>query len=244
MKHHQQRNLIFMCTCGFFLLTVPLILGYGHAASNTIIYDSERAIGQCLALEGFQKFGPPLEDQELQKYVNLVGNSIVRNIAAHGRTFSFVVIKSPLSGSFALPGGIVLITSNLFKALQSEAELACVLAYNIAHITGGHALLSIDKTTLHAHKSNFDGIIEQLKTALYEGEYPEKFQNRADVAAMELAYRTGYNPESFIKALPLIAKKGSSAERMRRCIKNLLKYPDFSTLAENKQRFGNFRKTL
>ncbi|MGA1868805.1 MAG: M48 family metalloprotease [bacterium] len=238
------RNQLYIKVSTFLISIMLFYPLYGRASSPQDRDEVEQAIGQCLALEGFRKVGLPVEDETVQQYINLVGLSIVREMPESGRRFSFMVLKSPLSASYALPGGVVLITSTLFKSLRSEAQLAGLLARDIAHIVHGHALRSLVTTTRGKNDLDFDSIVEHLRRLLFEGEYDTQYHYEADLSAMELVYRTGYNPKGVIDVVTLFDKKGAFAKRVARCKKKLEQYQDFSTMAENQQRFEEFKKKL
>jgi predicted Zn-dependent protease len=100
-----------------------LFTGVGDVVSSAgeIDYESERAIGESLALEGFARYGMPVADAALQKYVNLVGHAVARNSARPGIPYRFVVVDSPLYNAFAAPGGILFVSATLVKSVNSEA---------------------------------------------------------------------------------------------------------------------------
>ncbi len=122
-----------------------LIEGVGAILSSTgeIDYESEMAIGESLALEGFKRYGVPVNDEGFQRYVNLLGNAVARNSIRPEILYRFVVIESPLYNAFACPGGIIFISSTLVKSMANESQLAGVLAHEVSHVGHKHALKSI-----------------------------------------------------------------------------------------------------
>ena len=82
--------------------------------------------------------GAAYDDVELQAYVNRVGQRLVANSEEPNETFTFTVIDSPDINAFATPGGYIYINRGLLAYLDSEAEMAGVLAHEIGHITGNH----------------------------------------------------------------------------------------------------------
>lgn len=77
------------------------------------------------------------DDSEIADYIQQVG----RIIAAHSgqnRPFRFYVIDNPTINAFAGPDGVIGIHTGLIEAVRSEAELASVIAHEIAHITQQH----------------------------------------------------------------------------------------------------------
>jgi len=240
-------------------------------SATDVDYDSEFAIGESLALEGFKRYGLPVKNKKLQKYVNLVGNSVAGNSLRPSISYYFVVIDSSLYNAFACPGGIIFVSSALLKAMNDEAELACVLAHEVAHVGHKHALQSIKRAKF------FEGGREDFNRQ-YKGEDGKKFRSKigglqetlfdkgldqdmeyeADKSGMEIAYRTGYDSNGLIRVLKMLRdkektakKKGSwfsthppLSERISKCLENKEKYPDAAELAEVKKRFSKYRKML
>ncbi len=241
------------------------------ASSKELDYESELAIGESLALEGFRRYGMPSKNKSVQKYVNLVGNAVARNSSRPKIPYHFVVVDSKLYNAFACPGGIIFVSSTLVKNMKSEAELACVLSHEVAHVCHKHALKSIKR-------AKFLEGVTKITTANMKGEEGRKFRNmigglqevlfdkgldknmefEADISGMEFAYRTGYNPDGLIKTLKMLKQKESAAQkkgswfsthpplrdRLGRCNSRMASYPDFKDLASVGNRFSRYKKFL
>ncbi|HET9316716.1 MAG TPA: tetratricopeptide repeat protein [Vicinamibacteria bacterium] len=81
----------------------------------------------------------PLQDPELQAYVDRVGKSLVPKwVDPQQLHFTFTLIADPSLNAFALPDGTVVVHSGLVAALENEAQLATVLGHEIAHATHRH----------------------------------------------------------------------------------------------------------
>ena len=79
-----------------------------------------------------------LKDKKIQRYVNLVGRHVADQTERKGLKWSFGVIESSAVNAFAAPGGYILITSALLNELETEDELAAVLAHEVAHVIRKH----------------------------------------------------------------------------------------------------------
>ena len=82
-------------------------------------------------------------NQDLQAYVNRVGSWVAMhaNLMVEDEQFTdwkFIVVNSDYFNAFAMPGGFVVISSGAIEMLSSEAELAGILAHEIAHIEQDH----------------------------------------------------------------------------------------------------------
>src|SRR6267154_4075270 len=80
----------------------------------------------------------PVHDQRVTEYVNRLGQNLVGSSDAKV-PFTIRVIDSEEINAFALPGGFLYVNSGLILAAQDEAELAGVMAHEIAHVAARHA---------------------------------------------------------------------------------------------------------
>jgi predicted Zn-dependent protease len=236
------------------------------SSSKDIDYPTERAIGESLALEGLQRFGNPVKNEALQRYVNLVGNSLATNSKRATIPYQFAVLDSRVQNAFAVPGGVIFISRALVSILDDEAELAAVLAHEIGHVAAKHALKSTQRAqllqgvgTITAASvggdkgKKFASAIGDMQAVLFDKGLDKDMEFEADLAAMETTYRTGYDPSAMIRVLEKLRKleasskekKGSwfsthppISERIARLRAQLYKYPDYSSLASVRERFA------
>jgi beta-barrel assembly-enhancing protease len=234
------------------------------ASSSEIDYPTERTIGESLALEGLQRFGKPVDNPALQKYVNLVGNAVAQSSTRSTIPYQFVVIDSPLQNAFAAPGGIVFISKALLALVENEAELAGILAHEVEHVGHKHALgtirrsqflqgaTSISTASMKGEKGRqYTSMVGDLQGVLFDKGLDKNLEFEADLAGMATAYRAGYNPAAFLNVLKKLQaleakseKKGSwfsthppLKERIARGQQALGQYPDHHTLALLPERF-------
>ena len=108
---------------------------WGKMASGT---ESEVKVGRQLAaqVEREAKF---VDDPIITEYVNRVGQNIVLHSDAK-IPFTIKVIDSDEVNAFALPGGFFFVNKGLVLAADNEAELAGVMAHEIAHVAARHAM--------------------------------------------------------------------------------------------------------
>ncbi len=235
------------------------------SSSKEIDYKTERAIGESLALEGLQRFGSPVANESLQKYVNLVGTAVAANSKRSTIHYQFAVLDSSVQNAFAVPGGVIFISRALLAILNDEAELAAVLAHEVGHVSAKHALKSTQRAQLiqgvgtitaasvgGERGKKFASAIGDMQTVLFDKGLDKEMEFEADLAAMETTYRTGYDPSAMIRVLEKLQrleasskdKKGSwfsthppLGERIARLRAQLQKYPDYSSLASVHERF-------
>ena len=236
------------------------------SSSKEVDYKTERIIGESLALEGLQRFGNPVKSESLQQYVNLVGNAVAGNSKRATIQYQFAVLDSQVQNAFAVPGGVIFVSRALVSILEDESELAAVLAHEIGHVAGKHALKSTQRAqffqgvgTITAASvggdkgKKFASAIGDMQAVLFDKGLDKDMEYEADLAAMESTYRTGYDPSAMIRVLEKLQKleasstnkKGSwfsthppLAERIARLQNQLQKYPDYSSLAVVRDRFS------
>jgi predicted Zn-dependent protease len=240
-------------------------------SSTDLDYKSEFAIGESLALEGLRRYGRPVNDSRLQKYVNLVGNSVARNSKRFNIPFYFVVVKNHLYNAFACPGGIIFVTSTLMQSIDDESQLAGVLAHEVAHVSHKHALKSIRRAkffqgvgeitaaTMKAEEGKlFQDMIGGLQNILFDRGLDKNMEFEADISGMEIAYKTGYNPQGLVRVLNILKQREKAAEkrgswfsthpplnqRIKKCRLKMKSYPDASSMSIVKDRFLYYKKRL
>ncbi|MDH4323799.1 MAG: M48 family metalloprotease [Betaproteobacteria bacterium] len=88
---------------------------------------------------------PLAADDALQRYVNHIGRWLALQTERPGLPWRFGVLDAPQLNAFATPGGHIFVTRGLVARMQNEAELAGVLAHEIAHVLRKHHLKAIQK---------------------------------------------------------------------------------------------------
>ena len=142
--------------------------------------EQEVALGLQAAPEMAQQFGGLDPDQDAQALVDRVGQNIVQNSDAKklGYPFEFHLLgDTETINAFALPGGQNFITAALFDQLQTEGQLAGVLAHEIVHVIARHGSEQIAKAQLT------QGLTGAAVLATYDPDNPSS-QNTAQVALL------------------------------------------------------------
>ena len=98
----------------------------------------EKATGRKAHPQVLSQFGSRFENEELQRYVNSVGQLLARTTERRDLGYTFTVVDSDMVNAFAVPGGYIYITRGLLALFDDEAELAGVLGHELGHITALH----------------------------------------------------------------------------------------------------------
>lgn len=169
-----------------------------------------------------------VDNEELVRYVNLVGRSISYNSSRNDIEFFFTVLDADFINAYSAPGGYVFITSGAIKAMKNEAELAAVLAHEVAHISEKHivkefkirgmeksasaGLSQLLGSSTSSAKVAFAQAVDNAVSILLEKGYKQDDELESDRVALMLLAATGYNPMSLSKYLKRIQKKSNKAK--------------------------------
>ncbi len=162
-----------------------------------------------------------LTDDELNAYVNEVGQRLALVSDRPDLDFKFTIIDSPEINAFALPGGYVYINRGLLAYLNSEAELAAVLGHEIGHITARHAVQQQSRGSLARVASGVGGVVAAVATGSgYIGSqimdvgslwaqaglsgFGREHELEADTLGAEYLLRAGYNPQAVITVVTVL----------------------------------------
>ena len=160
-----------------------------------------------------QQFGGPYEDQQLQAYVNEVGQRAAKASHRPELEYHFMVLDSEDINAFTTGGGYVYITRGIMNYLNSEAELAAVLGHEIGHVTARHPVRQQSKSTLSnigaaalgifTGSADLAGLANYAGAALVSG-YGRDQELEADRLGAEYLTKTGFAPESMIDVVRLL----------------------------------------
>ena len=117
---------------------------------NFYSLEKEIALGKQLAQE-VERQAKVIDDPVIAEYVSRVGQNLVRNSDAKV-PFTIKVLDTEEVNAFALPGGFFFVNSGLILKAESEAELAGVMAHEIAHVAARHGTKQATKGELAQHR--------------------------------------------------------------------------------------------
>jgi predicted Zn-dependent protease len=110
----------------------------GEPADQVMSQREEQALGQRFMLQ-IREHLPLVDDIELNQYVQALGRRLLLgHPSINPADFHFFIIENPDINAFAIPGGFIGINSGLISAAENEAQLASVMAHEIAHVTQRH----------------------------------------------------------------------------------------------------------
>ena len=182
-------------------------VGCGRGVGNWYTVEGQVARGRQYAqqIESQIKL---VNDPVITEYVNRVGQNLVRNSDAQV-PFTIKVIDSDVVNAMALPGGFFYVNSGLILAADEEAEMAGVMAHEIAHVAAchyGREMTRLNLLQMASLPAIFMG--GAIGYGIYEGmglgiplaflHFSRGFEAEADYLGIEYMYRAGYDPSAFV----------------------------------------------
>lgn len=172
---------------------------------------------------------PIYNNEKLQAYINDIGQKVAKYSHRPDLTYTFTIIDSPDINAFALPGGYIYINRGLIGYLNSEAQLAAVLAHEIGHVTARHAMrqdaarkgakvgtTAVSILSILTTGTSVLGEVSELwSTAAVMG-YGREMELEADGLGAEYLHNTGYNPKAMIEVIGVLKDQERFSRRLAR----------------------------
>lgn len=169
----------------------------------------EQQLGKDVSDKLRLRFGV-VQDKAVHRYVTLVGDVLAKASSRPNLAWKFIVLDTDGVNAYAAPGGYIHITRGALSLIESEAELAGMLAHEISHVTEKHTIRAIQKNktvSLAADATRSQvlaAVADKSYEILFEGAYGRDDEIDADAKGVALANASGYAPSgltSFLKRL-------------------------------------------
>jgi len=189
---------------------------------------SQRGLGNWYKLESDIKNGKQysmqieqtvklVQDPVVNEYINRLGQNLVRNSNAQV-PFTIKVIDSDEINAFALPGGFFYVNSGLIMAADEEAELAGVMAHEIAHVAERHAARQMTRAqwaNLASLPLIFVGggigyaasAVANIGVPMAFMKFSRGFEAQADYCGLQYMAKAGYDPQAFVSFFEKVEAK-------------------------------------
>ena len=210
------------------------------AYATTPIPDQTEAITQSEAQRGAQ-YHPQLVAEfggemwgPLAQYVEQVGKNVAVTSGMGGARDSFTVslLNSPVNNAFAVPGGYIYTTRQLVALMESEAELAGVLAHEVGHVTARHS----ERRQRRAQRNQVLGGLGVILSSVLLGDsqlgkmitrgaatapqylnlaYSREHEEESDRLGIDYMSRAGYNPRAMGDLLERLSLQNELEARLQ-----------------------------
>lgn len=171
---------------------------------------------------------PLIEDPEIKRYVQSIVERLSKAIPPQPFTFNANVLVDGSLNAFAVPGGYVFVHTGLIMGLETEDQLAGVLAHELAHVTQRHVASRIERgqtVSLLSMLGVLAGVFVggSATSAVVSGSmaagqsamlnYSRSDETEADQMALQYLMKAGFDPNGLTKAFEIIRKKQMATGR-------------------------------
>jgi predicted Zn-dependent protease len=174
-----------------------------------------------------QKYAPHIEkalggrfpDENLQEYVDDIGQRIARFCHRPDIAYHFTVVDHDSINAFAVPGGYVFITEGLLRKLRTEGQLAAILGHEVGHIVARDSMVALSQqigmTALAAAAAagamggGVSGGGDALAGTLFVSsvltlQYSRDDEKAADLVGMAYMIQAGYDPNGAVETMRIL----------------------------------------
>ncbi len=237
--------------------------------TNVFAPDQEVFLGDILAEVGHMN-ATVVEDEELTRYLNVIGNRLIKQLPQTNLNFRFFLSDAPYANAFSIAGGRVYVTRKLIGFAHNEDELAAVMAHELGHIvTHQQAVLftkifkaQIGVTEFKDRKDLENKFQEMLESKKSMSIFVQQEQEEADRVGIDILVRAGYRVEAMSEFwdrftankgrkgnwfTDMVGATGEPSERFRGMLKETVKLPDLCIEKRDpnsEQEFKNWQKAV
>lgn len=225
---HLSRTAVFLPTLALVLVTTADAQTRIEPHDNKYSVAQDVQIGQEAAQQVKREY-PLLNDGVSERLLDRIGQRLVQSVPQEFRQpafrYSFDVVNMREINAFALPGGPMFVNRGMIQASDTEAEVAGVMAHELAHVVLRHGTVQASK----AQKFQIGAIAGQILGAIVGGnagaviaqgsefglgayflKYSREFEREADILGAQIMARAGYDPRAMATMFDKIARQGGS----------------------------------
>jgi predicted Zn-dependent protease len=150
---------------------------------------------------------PIVQDAEINRYVNVLGDSIANLADSRGIDYHFFVVNANEINAFAVPGGFVYVNRGLIDRTQNLSQLAGVLGHEIGHVVRRHSVKQMEKqqganiglvlgcTLINVCGSDVANAAIQIGGSALFAKFSRDDERQADAEGVKNVIRAGISPQ-------------------------------------------------
>jgi beta-barrel assembly-enhancing protease len=182
-----------------------------------IVYDAgieEQQVGLGIAARLIEKGF--INNRTVVDYVNMICATLAANSPVYDWDFTVFILDDSTVNGFALPGGYVFVTKGAVQMCADEAELAAIIAHEMAHVIRKHGMQEMSKRKVHikadeafneleeetGEKTQDEAELDDLVQQTYEKIVAPRlleYEIEADQVATVLLSQAGYDPKGLVR---------------------------------------------
>ena len=174
-----------------FALTGSLFGPISALETTAMVLQGESAMGEASVKQAKQQL-PLMEDPEIHKYVDEIGQKVAAVSGREDFKYEFYVIMDDSLNAFALPGGKIFVNAGAIMKTDSEAELAGLLAHEVAHSALSHGFQLVTQGNLTANVVRHIPYVGNAATSLIVMNYSRGMEKQADLFGTRILVNSGY----------------------------------------------------
>jgi len=194
----------------------------GHLANAEAMSEKdEDTLGQSVGVALTNRYGL-VQDEKVLQYVTLVGLTVATASPNPNGNYVFGVLNTNDVNAFSGPNGYVFVTRGLLSRLKDEAELAGVLAHEVAHVCshdGLHQVQAAERraaasealAAAHSEAERFSRVLDMGVDVLTKQGYSQPQEFDADKAGVKIMAAAGYDPQSYLRFLQRLQQEEGSS---------------------------------
>jgi predicted Zn-dependent protease len=190
--------------------------------------EQEYYIGRTVGAVVVNKY-KPYHNEKANTYINLLGQTLAQasDMPETFNGYHFLILDSDEINALSAPGGLIFITRGILRCCQNEDAVAAVLAHEIGHVEHKHGLQAIKKSRITSAlltigtesaktfgnkdladlTKTFEGSITDITSTMINNGYSRNFERQADLAAVTILNRVGYDPNGLVDMLKVMEKR-------------------------------------
>lgn len=197
-------------------LVLALAAGSCGTSDGPAISEADKRLGAEQHPQLLAEFGGAYKGEEA-RYLATVGSALARQAGLEGQC-TFTLVNSDVVNAFAVPGCYVYVTRGLLAIVNSEGELASVLAHELGHITGNHSNRQQQRSVLRQLGVIAISIISDsprltelagAAAGLFDLRYSRKHEYEADDLGLGYLRKAGYDPYAEVEMLEALERHGA-----------------------------------
>jgi len=201
--------------CLIFCFCVGCVINPITGEEDLMFYPEGKdiAIGKKYAPEVEKQLDGRIGNQNLQDYVDRIGQRIARVSQRPDLEYHFVALGDESTNAIALPGGYVFVLRGMLEKLTSESQLAALLGHEIAHVVARDSMAALSRqhavdvlmVAAIAGGAPGEAVRAASITRLFlDLRYSREDERQADLAGLAYMTAAGYDPHGAVELIQIL----------------------------------------